>query len=155
MVEKYSDCGKVKMNEHENTMKRTILLVDDEPENLTIVSVLLGNEYEVLTVQSGKEALELLDVRQDVEIIISDQRMPRMTGVELLQQVRITRPSVARLILTGYGGSQELCAAVENGDVHCIFDKPFEIKAMRETLKEVFQWKDAWNAVKEIHKKNS
>ena len=85
----------------EKQVKRTIMLVDDEVDILETMSILMEEEYRMLTAERGDQALDLLE-SQKVDLIIADQRMPGMTGVDLLARVRELHPEIVRLILTGY-----------------------------------------------------
>jgi len=83
-------------------MKRhNLLLVDDEKDILRTLGLTFEEDYEVFTARSGMEALGVLE-RHDIALIIADQRMPEMTGVELLQRSITLNPHIIRIILTGY-----------------------------------------------------
>ena len=82
-------------------MPKKILLVDDEIDILDTMRVILEEFYEVQTAKSGSDALALLE-NEPVDLIVSDQRMPQMTGVELLTHVWKLYPDIVRIILTGY-----------------------------------------------------
>lgn len=92
-------------------MTYTLLAVDDEPANLRMLERLFRSEYRVLTANNGGEALELLS-REEVALIITDQRMPGMSGTELLRQTLRTRPETVRIILTGYTDIESLTDAI-------------------------------------------
>ena len=81
-------------------LRHSLLLVDDEPENLQVVSALLEDTWEVHTARSGQEALEQFALRPAVDLVIADQRMPGMTGVELLSRVAELSPDTVRIVLT-------------------------------------------------------
>src|SRR5271168_3067053 len=89
------------MKEQSKAMKHTILAVDDEPANLRMIDRLFHKDYTVITAQSGEEGLETLK-REAVDLIISYQRMPGMTGTELLKESIYTNPDAVKIILTGY-----------------------------------------------------
>ncbi|HYY93029.1 MAG TPA: response regulator, partial [Pyrinomonadaceae bacterium] len=82
-------------------MTYKIMIVDDEPANLRLLERLFRRGYQVISAGSGEEALRLLE-QHDVALLITDQRMPGMTGTELLKRVAPLRPQMARIILTGY-----------------------------------------------------
>src|ERR1700694_1791077 len=82
------------------TRNRGILIVDDERPNLTVLRNFLETGYTVLEAQSGPEALEIAR-NAEIDVIITDQRMPEMSGVELLENVRALKPDVAGIVLTG------------------------------------------------------
>ena len=83
--------------------KQTILCVDDEIDNVQALERIFRAKYTVLKATSGKEALQILDQhRGPVSLIITDQRMPEMTGVEFLSRTIETFPDTIRILLTGY-----------------------------------------------------
>src|SRR5687767_8329584 len=100
----------------ELTMHHKILVVDDEPANLRLLKRVLSDEYEVLSAQSGAEGLALLK-EHDFSLIITDQRMPAMTGVQLLEQSLSIRPDSIKILLTGYTDVQSLIDAINSGHV--------------------------------------
>lgn len=122
-------------------MKRTILLVDDEPDNLAPMKYLLEEEYRVLTAQSGEHALRLL-AEDPAEIVIADQRMPGMTGAELLNEVRARHPEAVRLILTAFSDFDAMLAAINEGRVYRYIIKPWDDEDMRLTIRQALAWKD-------------
>jgi len=88
-----------------------ILIVDDEKPNLTVLRDFLEAGYRVHEAQSGNEALEIAKASA-LDVIIADQRMPEMTGVELLERVREFKPDVAGIILTGFTDPPALISAI-------------------------------------------
>lgn len=121
--------------------KRTILLVDDEPDSLEPIGVLLEQEYHVLTATNGPEALDVLEGAA-VEVIIADQRMPGMTGVELLAQVRQRYPGIVRLILTAYADFDAMIQAINEGQVYRYIIKPWDPEDMMLVVRQALDWKD-------------
>ncbi|MEM6708892.1 MAG: response regulator [Pseudomonadota bacterium] len=101
----------------------TILFVDDEPRVLTSMRALFRKGYTVLTANSGAEALAILESRT-VDLVISDQRMPEMTGVELLAKVRTEYPATERILLTGYADLSAIEAALNEAEVSRYLVKP-------------------------------
>src|SRR5215210_6797600 len=98
-------------------MTYKILIVDDEPANLRLLERLFRREYQVISAESGSEALELLK-RHDIALIISDQRMPFMTGIEFLKFAAQMRPQTVRIILTGYTDVNALIESINSGIVY-------------------------------------
>src|SRR5262245_63553828 len=98
-----------------NVMNRThvLLVVDDDRDFVQSVKDLLRFEYRILGAHSGPEALAILE-KEHVDIVLSDQRMPGMTGLELLRQIREKYPLVVRLLLSVYGDSVVLSDAIES-----------------------------------------
>ena len=113
--------------------KYRILYVDDELDNLTAFRAVMRRHYEIFTAQSGAAALAFLE-ENEVDLLISDQRMPRMTGVELFQEVRIKYPSVIRMILTGYSDVQSIIDAINKGQVNHFITKPWNVNELKGIL---------------------
>jgi DNA-binding NtrC family response regulator len=111
-------------------MPYKILIVDDEPANLRALERLFREDYEVLTAGSGADALELLR-QHDVALLITDQRMPGMTGIELLKNTASLRPRMVRIILTGYTEVEALVEAINCGLVYKYVTKPWKNEEFR------------------------
>jgi response regulator RpfG family c-di-GMP phosphodiesterase len=101
-----------------------ILIVDDEMPNLRLLERLFRRDYYCLTASSGAEAIELLQ-QHDVAIVITDQRMPQMTGMELLKRTSEMRPHMVRILLTGYTDVETLVEAINCGLVYMYVNKPW------------------------------
>lgn len=115
-------------------MNHKILIVDDEPVNLRLMERLFRRTYDVVTALSGKEALELLQ-QHDVALIISDQRMPGMTGIEFLKCAAEMRQHTVRIILTGYTDINALVEAINSGVVYKYVSKPWLNEDLLQTVK--------------------
>jgi response regulator RpfG family c-di-GMP phosphodiesterase len=105
-------------------MKYKLLIVDDETANLRLLERLFSDEYQCLTASSGPEALRLLE-QHDVAILITDQRMPEMTGIDLLKRSAKLRPHMVRILLTGYTDVEALVEAINCGLVYIYVTKPW------------------------------
>ena len=105
-------------------MTYKLLIVDDEMPNIRLLERLFQHEYQCLTAASGEEAINLLD-QHEVAVIITDQRMPQMTGIELLKQSADRRPHMVRILLTGYTDLDALVEAVNCGLVYMYVSKPW------------------------------
>lgn len=105
-------------------MTYKLLIVDDETPNLRLLERLFSNEYQCLTASSGPEALRLLE-QHDVAILITDQRMPEMTGIDLLKRSAQLRPHMVRILLTGYTDVEALVEAINCGLVYMYVTKPW------------------------------
>lgn len=105
-------------------MNYKLLFVDDEFANIRLLERLFRQDYTCLTASSAEEALELLD-QHEVAVIITDQRMPSMTGVELLKRSADRRPHMVRILLTGYTDLEALVEAVNCGLVYMYVSKPW------------------------------
>ncbi len=123
------------MNQH------TILIVDDEPANLQKLKRTFIKDYRVLEAGSGEEALKLL---QDGSIaaIITDQRMPGLSGVELLKRSLRTNPEAVRIILTGFTQVDDMMDAINEGHVHRYITKPWEPFVLKQAVEqEMERWR--------------
>jgi response regulator RpfG family c-di-GMP phosphodiesterase len=114
-------------------MNYKIMVVDDEPANLRLLERLFRRDYQVLTAASGKEALQLLE-QHDVALLITDQRMPGMTGIELLKRTAEFRPHMVRMVLTGYTDIGALVEAINCGQVYKYVTKPWNNDDLRITV---------------------
>jgi response regulator RpfG family c-di-GMP phosphodiesterase len=123
-------------------MKHTILAVDDEPANLRMLERLFHRDYRVLTAASGEEGLELL-AREAVSLIISDQRMPGMTGTEMLKESLRTNPDAVKIILTGYTDVEALIEAINCARVYRYVNKPWDPEKLKTTVKAAISERDA------------
>jgi DNA-binding NtrC family response regulator len=108
--------------------------VDDEPDNLEVFRLNLKREFDLRTAKSGAEALELM--RQiDPGVVVTDQRMPGMTGIELLVQTKSARPDAVRMIITAYTDSDVLLKAINEGGIERYLVKPFRVEEVRNALR--------------------
>jgi two-component system response regulator HupR/HoxA len=115
-----------------------ILVVDDEPDILKLIEYTFKGEYEVLTAQSGHDALAILR-ENDVALILADQRMPGMSGSEFLEQSIHIRPTAVRMILTGYTDIGSAIEAINNGKVYLYLTKPWEETEIRQKVKRALE----------------
>lgn len=117
-----------------------LLFVDDEPSVLNAMQRLFHEEsYVILTASGGSEAIKLIQETGPVQIIVSDYRMPGMTGVELLQQAMLQWPDTRRIILSGYTDSDVLLAALNEGRVHHFLVKPWNNETLITVVKELLK----------------
>jgi signal transduction histidine kinase len=110
--------------------RHAVLIVDDQPENVNLLANLLGDRYTLFKARDGAAALEILR-RHDVHLILTDQRMPGMTGVELLEKARRIRPECVRMLVTAYPDVQNAIEAINRGHVSRYITKPFDPDALR------------------------
>lgn len=106
-------------------LTRGILLVDDEVPNLVVLESFLDVDYRVYTASSGEEALAIAQTTP-LDLVIADQRMPGMTGVELLESLRETRPDVLGIVLTGYSDTPALLSAINKARAFRYLKKPWQ-----------------------------
>jgi len=129
--------------------KPLIMLVDDEIENINVLRQLLEAHFQIITGLNGAEALELIDNMVDptkIQLIITDQRMPLVTGVEFLEQIVDRMPDTIRIILTGYSDTQVIIDAINKARLYKFMTKPFDPVELSMTVKrgvEAFQMRQA------------
>lgn len=114
-------------------VKHTLLCVDDELDNVDALERLFRRSYKVLKATSGSEALEILK-QEPASIIISDQRMPHMSGVEFLSRSREIVPDAIRILLTGYTDIESVIEAVNTGEVYRYMTKPWDPVDLTNTV---------------------
>src|SRR6267142_1647782 len=119
-------------------MQYKIMIVDDEPVNLRTLERLFRQDYQVVTAQSGAEALTLLE-QHDVALLISDQRMPEMTGIELMKNTVALRPQMVRILLTGYTDVSALIEAINCGLVYRYLTKPWNNDELRVAVSRALE----------------
>ncbi len=123
--------------------ERTLLLVDDEAGILAALRRMLRNEgYRVLTAASAREGLEIL-ARNEVQVILSDQRMPEMTGTEFLGRVKQLHPDTVRIVLSGYAELESIIEAVNQGAIYKFLIKPWDDDLLRGHIRDAFRYHDA------------
>ena len=110
-----------------------VLVVDDEPDNLDAIRFNFGKTFTLLPATSGDEALAL-SRRHDVAVIVTDQRMPRMTGLDLLRAAREVRPDAVGIIMTAYTDVDVLIEAINIGRIYRYVTKPWDAKELRGIL---------------------
>jgi len=115
-----------------------ILIVDDEPAILESLELTLGTSYRVLTANSGEEGLALLE-REEVALIIADQVMPVMSGVEFLSKAIERNPRAIRMMLTGYADIGSLARAINDGRIYRYIAKPWEPDEVRLNVKRALE----------------
>lgn len=114
-----------------------ILYVDDEINNLISFKALFRLKYRVFTAEGGKAALEILE-NNDIHIIITDQRMPEMTGVELLESILERHPEPIRILLTGYADMNAVIDAINKGKIFHYLSKPWNEEELDETIQRAY-----------------
>ncbi|MDP9081365.1 MAG: response regulator [Bacteroidota bacterium] len=134
------------------TDKITILYVDDEENNLFSFKATFRIKYNVLTALSGDAALEILG-KNLVHIIITDQRMPEMTGVEFLEKVLEKYPDPMRLLLTGYADMEAVVDAVNKGKIFHYLSKPWNEEELDLTIQAAYAKYLERAGLKETNKK--
>ncbi len=118
--------------------KYSIIIIDDEDDNLELLERTLRREYNIIKASDGEEGLQAVE-RCKVDMIITDQRMPRMTGIEMLKKTVDKYPDVIRIILTGYTDVDDLIEAINEGHVYRYITKPWEPRELKITVKRALE----------------
>ena len=121
--------------------RHTVLIVDDDPGILEALRLSLELDYEVLVAPGGAEGLELL-ARNEVALIIADQRMPGMMGVEFLERAREVSPNSVRMMLTGFADLDAIVGAINRGQVYRYISKPWEPKDLEIDVRQAVETYD-------------
>lgn len=116
--------------------KITILYVDDEPINLRLFQYNLKKKFEVLTAESGDEGLELLQANPHIRNVISDMKMPGMSGIDFIKLAKKDFPDIQYFILTGFDITEEIADALNERLIHKYFRKPFNMKEIETSILE-------------------
>jgi CheY-like chemotaxis protein len=112
-----------------------ILVVDDEEAILETMAFTFEDDYEVVTSSSPRDGLAQLDRHAPVAVVISDQRMPEMTGVEFLAEVYQRHPNTVRIILTGFADMDAIIGAINDGHVYAYVTKPWEPDQLKQVVR--------------------
>ena len=112
-----------------------ILIVDDEEAILETMQFTFEDDYDVLATVDAAEALDLLEKNSPVAVVISDQRMPNMTGVEFLTKVFEAHPESVRIILTGFADMDAIIQAINDGHVYAYITKPWEPEDLKQVVR--------------------
>jgi two-component system response regulator HupR/HoxA len=115
-----------------------VLVVDDEEAIVESIAMTLEDDYRVWTALSGKQGLELLE-REDVALVIVDQVMPDMSGVEFLEKVVERRPQTVRMMLTGYADISSIVRAINDGRIYRYIQKPWEPESLRIDVRRALE----------------
>lgn len=115
--------------------RHCLLVVDDEPNICEAVRDLLRLDFRVLTAHSAAEGTRIMS-EQEVHIVMTDQRMPQVTGVQLLESVRSRFPQAVRMLFTGYSDSDSIVDAVNRGHIFGFLRKPWEPEELESAVRE-------------------
>jgi len=131
--------------------EHTVLFVDDEVNILKALQRLLRNEpMRVLTASRPQEAIALLD-REHAQVVVSDQRMPEMSGVDLLSTVRERHGDIVRMMLTGYTEMNIAVEAINKGEIYRLITKPWNGDELKATLRQAFDHYDLKGEIKRLN----
>jgi DNA-binding NtrC family response regulator len=133
--------------------RHTILFVDDEKNILNSLKRLLRKEdYHLLTASSGEEGLKIL-AENEVHLVITDLRMPKMNGIEFLARLRVDYPDLIRIILTGYTDVDTLIESINKGHIYKFFLKPWDDHDLKMEIRKALEQYDLMAANKRLYEK--
>src|SRR5437763_16254491 len=139
------------------TLKHCLLVVDDEPDLVQSVKDLLRLDYRVLCATRAAEGLRIME-QEKVHIVMTDQRMPEMTGVEFLKHLREYFPDTIRLLFTAYADLNAVTDAINQGNVYRYIPKPWAPDELRTVLRQAGEHYDLHEErillLREIEEKN-
>jgi response regulator RpfG family c-di-GMP phosphodiesterase len=122
------------MNTH---AKIKVLYVDDEKSNLIAFKANYREEFEIHIAEGPEQGMDVL-VKEKINVIITDQRMPHITGVEFLESIMHSHPFPVRILLTGYTDMETIIEAVNKGKIFQYINKPYDIEKLREVIINAF-----------------
>ena len=125
----------------ERFKSKRILFVDDERHNLTAFRATFRRNYDIVTAKSAQDAMKVFD-DEVFDLVISDQRMPKISGVELLSYVFEKNPDTLRMVITGYSDMQAIIDAVNHGKIYQYISKPWKSAEMRLIIDQAFEFQD-------------
>ena len=116
---------------------RSILFIDDEEKSRKYFGKIFRRQFEVMVAEDGEEGLSMLkERREEIGLVVTDQMMPRMTGLELLAEVKKVGPEVIRVMSTAYADSELVAAAIRDKLIEFFIRKPWDIEIVSATLEE-------------------
>jgi len=137
-----------------------LLIVDDDPLNLDALERVLGVDYDLVRAHDGEEALRTLQEQAPhIDLVLSDKAMPRMTGVELLEEAKALNPEIMRVILTAYPDAADLAEAINRGEVYRYVTKPWSPDELRVVIAQALERyqlaRDNAELIQELKRKNA
>ncbi len=118
--------------------KITLLYVDDEEHNLKSFKASFRRDFVIHTALSGKEGLEILK-SEDINVILTDQRMPEMTGIEFLIEANKVNPEPIRILVTGYSDINAVIDSINKGQIYRYISKPWKEEELKQTILSAFE----------------
>ncbi len=116
-------------------MKYTLLVVDDEPDVCDSIQDLFRRDFNVLKARSADEGYRLMQ-EHEVHIVLTDQRMPQISGVEMLARVRQGHPQAVRMLFTGYADLEAIIAAINQGHIYRFVRKPWQPEELQAAIRD-------------------
>lgn len=132
-------------------MKPALLYVDDEEENLKVFKRVFKKNFEIHTALSGEEGLDVFEAHPEITLLVSDQRMPGMSGVDFLNACKQINPYPVRVLITGYADLESTINAINEAEIYRFIKKPWEKLDLLQTLNEA---QKRYELEKELKEKN-
>ncbi len=127
------------LNKSELFMKIKILYIDDEAMNLTTFKATFRRGFEIFTAESAREGKKIIEEEKDIHIIVTDQKMPEMTGIEFLESIIEKYPDPIRILLTGYSDMNAVVDAINKGRVYQYVEKPWKENEFKIILEKAYE----------------
>ena len=118
--------------------KQTILYVDDEEVNLMLFEINFKERFNIISAYSGYQGLKFLEQLENITIVVSDMKMPGMSGIEFIKEAKERFPNIVYFILTGYEITDEISAALKDKLINDYFKKPFDMSEIEASINEAF-----------------
>ncbi|MCA6449319.1 MAG: response regulator [Chitinophagaceae bacterium] len=132
--------------------KINVLYIDDEPNNITSFRAAFRRSFNIYSAESAEEARKIIEV-EPIEVILSDQRMPKMTGIEFFQSILTTHPDPIRILITGYTDINAVIDAINIGQVYKYLTKPWIEHEVRTAILNAFELYDLRRQNRELTEK--
>lgn len=113
-----------------------LLYIDDEPTNLQLFKIVFKNSFNIITAESGTKGLDLITSNSNISVVVSDMKMPGMSGIEFVKRAKQQLPEIPYFILTGFDMNEEILAALQDGIIKKCFKKPLN---KEEIISSVFE----------------
>ncbi|MEZ4721667.1 MAG: response regulator [Flavobacteriales bacterium] len=128
----------MEITQDKDTPEIKVLYVDDEQTNLFSFKASFRRDFSITTVDSGDEAIKMME-SQRFHLIVSDQRMPGMTGIELFQKIKVSHPDPIRVLLTGYADINAVIDAINKGEVYRYMTKPWNADEVKNIIRSAYE----------------
>lgn len=132
--------------------KINVLYIDDEPNNITSFRAAFRRTFNIYSAESAEEGRKILDL-EPIEVILSDQRMPKMTGIEFFQSILTTHPNPIRILITGYTDINAVIDAINIGQVYKYLTKPWIEHEVKNSILNAFEIFDLRRQNRELTEK--